>query len=386
MLDGRCRTSAPAILVVMMLGCMPASSQSLFVSAPGSPIRAGKAPHDLAAADIDGDGHLDLATATLEGNGFTILLGDGAGRFRIPEKFQSPSVTRPHLIAAGDLNGDGRADIALTSHDSNDVFLFLSGEGLRFRPAPGAPVPALESDDPHNHGLLLADVNRDGNLDILTSNQNDDSVSVLLGNGDGAFTPASGSPFRVGRSPYPLGAGDADGDGHADIVVPNFRGASVTLLLGDGAGGFAEAPDSPFPVSRGPYFAGLGDADGDGNPDIVISHSDSARISILTGDGEGGFGEARRGTFAFAERGWKVRLGDVNGDGHVDLVTSGMGERVSVLLGDGEGRFRPAEESSPRVGTGLWGIVLADFNGDGALDVATTSSGNNTVSVLLGQP
>ena len=76
----------------------------------------------------------------------------------------------------------------------------------------------------------------------------------------------------------------------------------------------------------------------------------------------------------------------MNGDKIVDLVTSGMGERVSILLGEGEGRFRPAEEASPRVGTGLWGIVLADFNGDGALDVAATSSGNNTVSVLLGQP
>lgn len=128
-----------------------------------------------------------------------------------------------------------------------------------------------------------------GNLDLTTSNQDDNSVSVLLGDGRGDFKPASGSPFAVGRAPYPHAIGDVNRDGKLDIVTPNVGSNNVTVLLGDGKGGFTPAANSPYPVGSRPYYIAVGDTSGDGNPDLMTTHDDISLMTTLLGDGRGGF-------------------------------------------------------------------------------------------------
>ena len=366
------------------LSCSAQPQSPLFAPADGSPFPTGDRPQDVVVCDIDGDRDPDILTANSESADVSVLVGDGEGGF---SHGAGPTLTTgiaSHLIACGDLTGDGHLDVVVTSHDSHDVVILpsdargglVSESRLRF--------PALEAGEPHNHGLLALDLDGDGDVDIATTNQEEESISVLLGDGAGGFSPAIGSPFPVGRMPYIASAGDVDGDGRLDLAIPNARGNDVTILLGTDGGSFSEAPGSPYSVESRPYFAGLVDLDGDSRLDLVTSHAETSLLTILIGDGIGGFDPAPGSPFDAENRGYMVRFGDVNLDGRADLITSG-GRSVAVLLGDGRGGFAPAPGSPFAVGAGAWAVAVADIDLDGKLDIVTADSDDDTVTVLLGR-
>ncbi len=367
-----------------VLSCSAQPQSPLFAPAEGSPFPTGDRPQDVAVCDIDGDRSPDILTANSESADVSVLVGNGAGGF---SPGAGPTLTTgiaSHLIACGDLTGDGHLDVVVTSHDSHDIVI-LPGDGRGgLVPESRLQFPALEAGGPHNHGLLALDLDGDGDLDIATTNQEEESVSVLLGDGAGGFLPATGSPFPVGRMPYIASAGDVDGDGRLDLAVPNARGNDVTILLGTDGGSFREAPGSPFAVESRPYFAGLVDVDGDSRLDLVTSHAETSLLTILIGDGSGGFDPAPGSPFDAENRGYMVRSGDVNLDGRADLITSG-GRGVAVLLGDGRGGFAPAPGSPFEVGAGAWAVAVADIDLDGKLDIVTANSEDDTVTVLLGR-
>jgi hypothetical protein len=303
----------------------------LLRTAAGSPFPAGRQPSAVALCDLNGDERLDVVTADSGDDTISVLLGDGRGGLRAAPRSPLAAGPKPHLIACGDVDGDGRADLAVTEHDSTEVRILLQDGTGRFAPAPGSPFPAHRG-KPHNHGLLLIDLDADGRLDLVTGNQDDASVSVLLGDGKGSFRAAAGSPFAVGGSPYPPAVGDVNGDRKIDVVTPNVRDDTVTVLLGDGKGALRPA-GPPIRVDTRPYYAAIADLDGDGHPDIVTTHDDLSRASVLLGDGHGGF--RRAAAVEVGSRGFRVLLGDLNRDGKLDVVTANSeDDTVSVLLGE----------------------------------------------------
>jgi hypothetical protein len=362
------------IVVVMAAGAPAAEVRGItFAKGPGSPIAVPGAT-DLIAQDLDGDGRMDLAVATRAG--VLVLRGDGAGGFT-PVAAPLAGSGPPHLVAAGDLDRDGRVDLVATSHDTHAVTAWR-GTARGFEPMSWSPVAALPGGRAHNHGLALGDVDGDGWLDVTTTDDEAHVVAVLRG---GSRGPRPGTPasFPVGNSPYPHALGDLDGDGDLDLVTPNTGAASVSVLLGDGRGSFAPAPGSPLAVDPRPFFGALGDLDGSGRPDLVVTHDDRTTATVLLGDGRGRF---RPGPpLRVGHKTWKVALADLDGNGGADLALAGDG-RLALFARDGGG-FRPFPGSPIRVGGGSWSLAVADFDADGRLDLATADVETGTVTVLL---
>jgi len=232
----------------------------------------------LAAADFNSDGGLDLAVGNDIYGRLDILLGYGAGAFS--EAANSPmylSVIGQCSVTVGDLNGDGKLDLAIATQGTNSVTILLGNGDGTFTPATG-PAPAVGKQP---QAIVAADFNGDGKLDLAIANAADNTVTILLGNGDGTFTQASGSPIAVGTAPYAIVAADFRANGKLDLAIANSGSNNVTLLLGNGDGTFAQAPASPFPVGKVPYSLVVGDFNSSGRAGLAVANSTDSTISIL---------------------------------------------------------------------------------------------------------
>ena len=365
------------------------AQQSLFAPAPGSPIAVDR-PGNILVGDMNSDRKLDLVVASGNTRKVLVLPGKGDGQFGATLS-QTTVPDPPGELALGDVNGDGKLDVALASHDSYGVVLLLGDGKGGLSVAPTSPIVMRLGQHPHTHGLAFADMNRDGKLDLVTVNSTDNDISIALGDGRGSFVRAPQSPFAVGPSPYPFGLGDVNNDGWPDIVatatatgplrrqqLPLSR--ALTLLLSDGKGGFASRQ---LPIRTGePWFAAIGDLNGDGKADIVATHHEMSAMTVLLGDGRGGFAEANRSPFDFRHSLFHIAIGDVNHDGKMDVAAAG-GDSLRIMPGDGRGEFNSAVPVS--AGPGVWRLAMADLNADGRIDIVTSNSEGNSVSVLLGR-
>ena len=358
-----------------------ANPSGTLVAATGSPFAAGSEPGFTVTGDFNGDGISDLATASCNASTVTILLGNGSGGFTAAPGGPILVDGCPNWLAIGDFNGDGLQDIATANAYNNDVAVLLGNGSGGFAEAPGGPIAVGNLP----LSVSVGDFNGDGIPDLAVANGSDNNVTVLLGNGSGGGTAAPGSPFATGNGPTPIALADFNGDGILDLAVGNYTDNNVTVLLGDDSGGFSAVTGSPFMVGNSPYSMVVGDFNGDGKPDLAVANYGDNTVTVLLGNGSGGFTAAAGNPFATGNGPNSLAAGDFNGDGRPDLAVANSGDdTVTILLGNGSGGFTAAAGGPFAAGSGSSFLAAGDFNGDGRPDVAIADYNTNNVTVLLG--
>jgi len=332
---------------------------------------AGSTPLAIAVGDFNGDGKPDLAVGSNLGHTISILLGDGSGGFG-PAASTSLVVGSTVALAVGDFNSDGKADLAyLDSNSGINYVTVLLGNGLGgFGPATNYPVGTVH---PNPISLALGDFNRDGKVDLVVASDFPGKVSIFLGNGAGSFS--SGTNLSLAGRLGAVAVGDFNRDGKLDLAVSAVAGVTqdtVTILLGNGSGGFAAAGSfgSTQAGLNGPYSIAVGDFNNDGKLDLAAANSGSngaPSVSIAVGNGGGGFGPFTQ----FAMPGRYVVAADFNNDGNLDIAT----QAISVRLGLGNGSFGAGTNYS--VGARPEGIAVGNFNRDAVVVDQTILSGPN---------
>ena len=282
----------------------------------------------------------------------------------------------PRSIAVGDFNRDGKLDLAVANSSDNTVTMLLGNGDGTF--VPTASFPFMGS---LPISIAVGDFNGDGKLDLAVANEASNDVTILLGNGDGTFMPGNSFP-STGAKPYSIAVGDFNGDGILDLAVVNNGSNNLTILLGNGDGTFTPAAASPATGTE-PMAVAVGDFNGDGKLDLAVVNGASGNVTILLGNGDGTFTPAVASP-ATGISPWAIAVGDFNGDGKLDLaVANEATSNLTILLGNGDGTFTPAA-ASPATGTWSTAVAVGDFNGDGKLDLAVANEGSNNLTILLG--
>jgi hypothetical protein len=336
-------------------------------------------PAAVVTADFNNDGKLDLATANNGGGTVSVLLGNGDGTF--PTALTFATGCDPRSLAAADLNNDGKLDLA-TANSDNTMSVLLGNSGGTFQP------PISTAILPQPLAVVAADFNGDGKMDLVYTsyglNGGWGSVEVLQGDGLGGFVARQQYQIHT-QEPTGLAVADLNADGQPDVVTANLE-FTVCVLLADWDGTLSYNFDSSN-LEAGSYGGdvAVGDFNSDGIPDLVVTGGYTA-VNFLAGHGDGTFAAP---VLSPALMGMWLAATDFNGDGRLDVLTvewtedyGGVGD---LSLGRRDGTFDRLDYFD--VGVNPTAMAIGDFNGDGRPDLAVAGtdyiSGEGAVSVLL---
>jgi hypothetical protein len=347
---------------------------------------------DIAAGDIDGDGDIDLVVVNRGGSSavgdgsVAILRNDGNGVFTAAAADVLIVGTRPAAIVLADFDNDNDLDAAVVILGEDRVQILLNVAG-RF--VPGVSVDVEDAPE----FIAVGDLNGTGGPDLVVTNKESDSITVLLNNGLGGFLVPTGGSYDATvpaqrTAPQGVALADLDGDDVLDAVVALLDQDAFAIFTGFGDGTFDPAFEiidigSSAPGDADPRGVFTADLDHDGDDDLVIANSAADTVSVFLSDLAQGSGDLiAAGEFAAGNDPRDVAIADLDGDGILDLAVANFeGDVVSVLIGVGNGTFESPQTF--RTASGPFAVVAANLDGSDQLDLATANQESDTVSVLL---
>ena len=364
------RFSLLILVIFTIVGAVRAQST---VFAPAVNYPTGDYPFYVKTGDFNGDGKADIVTANQANNAVGVMLGNGDGTFQ-------PSIASAvgnHLvwIDTGDFNADNKTDLAVTSWFGNNVGVMLGNGDGTFQ------APVYYTTGSHAMSVDAGDVNNDGKADLTVINytcyQCASSLSILLGNGNGSFQNAVNyATGGYGSQSHELG--DLNGDGKPDVIVSSADNNGSTVLKGNGDGTF-QAPVN-YPTGQNPVVVTLGDFNSDNILDSAVTNYFNNNVSVRFGNGDATFQAANN--YGTGTNPGQVVTGDFDNNGKLDLAAVNVnGRNVSLLYNNGNGTFQSAANYA--IGGSPFSLAAADFNGDGRLDLAAANRDDDNVSVLI---
>ncbi|MES2701542.1 MAG: FG-GAP-like repeat-containing protein [Bacteroidota bacterium] len=380
---------------------------------PGSFNFAGKADFavgisafSVAIGDIDGDGKPDLAVANINANTVSVYRNTSSsgsitsGSFTTHETFATGS--NPYSVAIGDIDGDGKPDLAVANYGSNTVSVYRNTSSSGSIPTISFDEEVTFAAGSQPTSVAIGDIDGDGMPDLATANLNSNTISVFRNtSSSGSITSGSFATqvtFATGSNPRSVAIGDIDGDGKPDLAVANLGSNTVSVYRNTSSSGSITtgsfATQVTFATGSSPYSVVIGDIDGDGKPDLAVANQGSNTVSVFRNTGSSGSittgSFATQVTFATGTQPYNVAIGDIDGDGKPDLaVANNSSGTVSVLRNTSSGSITTgsfATQVTFATGSNPQGVAVGDIDGDGKPDLAVANYSSNSISVLRNNP
>jgi hypothetical protein len=364
----------PAVLVLAMLASLAALGQDTALRSFDRVLpleTTGETSASVSLGDIYGDGHLDIVLA--KGRHWPLnnilLRNDGKGHFTSAVLGDAPD--RTYTAALADLDGDGRLDIVVSNDRPDRKLIYLNDGKGRFRVGGTFGQPEWST-----RYVTIADLNGDKRPDLIVANRSSNPANptpsfVCLNDGKGQFP--SCSPLAT-ESATIIVASDLDGDGRADLFVPHRDGGQNLIVWNDGTGRFTAAPSKIGPERSSIRAASAADINGDGLPDLIAGDERTGMFVYLgrphrTFDAPVALGAAGSGPP------YAIAVADLNRDGRPDIVVGRQEARGSVFFNLGGGGLPRFREEPWNDGKGsVYGVAIGDLDGDGWPDIAAARS------------
>jgi hypothetical protein len=342
-------------------------------------------PACVIAADVNGDGKPDLISANIDyaatnAGTLTVMTNDGGGGFALEATLDVGNF--PLCVVAADVNGDGKLDLISADFGTNTLTIWTNnGNGF------GYHSTLTVGSGPY--AVVAADVNGDGKVDLISADAQDATLTVLTNNGNGGFGLYATLPVGASTNSYPdsVAVADVNGDGKPDLISANSNDGTLTVLTNNGHGGFGL--NATLTVGSAPSSVIAADVNGDGKPDLISADANDGTLTVLTNNGDGSFSldAILNVGLSSGSSPESVVAVDVNGDGKPDLVSADIGDdTLTVLINDGHGGFASSSTFSVGVaGSEPNSVAAADINGDGKPDLISADAGTGTLSVLVNE-
>ena len=371
--------SQQVLLVIVLVAVATSSHAQVDYSGDPWQYYIGGQPWSLFCADLNGDGHPDLATVSYQTDSLSILLNAGDGTHSLYGRHSTGDV--PVYVHGACIDADTDIDLAVANKLDGTVSIFFNNGDATF----AAPVTLAVGYAPTS--VRLADLNNDDHADLVVTNEQitmpfiGDSISVLFNNGDGTFQTRVS--FEVGDEPQESVAIDLNGDHSPDLAVVNLASHSISVLLNDGNSSFAPAAECES--HHMPSGVSAADLDNDGDQDLVAPNSDASErsvFSVVLNNGDGTF----QPTIYYNSGGAPIAtfVSDLDRDDDIDIVVANWtSDSVSILLNNGDATFQPPLQY--RAGDGPSSVFTADLNDDDYSDLAVTNRNSHDLFVYLNQ-